>query len=217
MLPTQFRQLDDLAPGTWIVSEVDGSLAIKLGAKYGYDFNWVREAVTLGGLSGDIGLKIQLGVSATFGFETSGQYAIALGRPLEGRRLRFQLFRLNRKGLSFAFSAAGSAQARFNSLLPDNFDDFIAGVFGIHGLQVLKDLDKWTDPDQKLSDLIADVSDEYARKFLQAVTGIDPKKAFESARGRLVRCTSDSRPTINRPIVAQDASLSGGLRWHVPA
>ena len=85
---------------------MDGSLAIKLGAKYGYDFTWVREAVTVGGLSGDIGLKIQLGVSATFGFETSGQYAIALGRPLEGRRLRFQLFRLNRKGLSFAFSAA---------------------------------------------------------------------------------------------------------------
>jgi hypothetical protein len=186
MLPTQFRQLDDLAPGTWIVTEVDGSLAIKLGAKYGYDFNWVREAVTLGGLSGDIGLKIQLGVSATFGFETSGQYAIALGRPLEGRRLRFQLFRLNRKGLSFAFSAAGSAQASFNGLLPDNFDDFIGGVFGVHGLQVLKDLDRWTDPDQKLSDLIADVSSDYARQFLKAVTGIDPEQAFESARARLV-------------------------------
>lgn len=186
MLPTQFRQLDDLVPGTYIVTEVDGSIAIKLGAKYGYDFNWVREAVTLGGLSGDIGLKIQLGVSATFGFEASGQYAIALGRPLEGRRLRFQLFRLNRKGLSFAFSAAGSTQASFNSLLPDNFDDFISGVFGLHGLQVLKDLDKWTDPEQKLSDLIADVSDEYARKFLQSVTGIDPEQAFESARGRLV-------------------------------
>ena len=38
-----------------------------------------------------------------------------------------------------------------------------------------------------------------------------------SARGRLVLCTSDSRPTITPPIVAQDASLSGGLRSHVPA
>ena len=38
-----------------------------------------------------------------------------------------------------------------------------------------------------------------------------------SARGRLVLCTSDSRPTITPPIVAQDASLSCGLRSHVPA
>ena len=38
-----------------------------------------------------------------------------------------------------------------------------------------------------------------------------------SARGRLVLCTRDSRPTITPPIVAQDASLSGGLRSHVPA
>ena len=38
-----------------------------------------------------------------------------------------------------------------------------------------------------------------------------------SARSRLVLCTRDSRPTITPPIVAQDASLSGGLRSHVPA
>ena len=38
-----------------------------------------------------------------------------------------------------------------------------------------------------------------------------------SARGRLVLCTRDSRPTITPPIVAQDASLSGGVRRHVPA
>jgi hypothetical protein len=38
-----------------------------------------------------------------------------------------------------------------------------------------------------------------------------------SARSRLVLCTRDSRPTITPPIVAQGASLSGGLRSHVPA
>ena len=186
MLPTQFRQLDDLAPGTWIVTEVDGSLALKVGAQYGYDFNWVREAVALGGLSGDIGLKIQLGVSAMLGFEASGQYGVALSRPLAGRRVRVQLFRLNRKGLNFAFAAGGSAQASFNGLLPDNFDDFIQGVLGPHPLQVLADLDEWTDPDQNLSDLLAGVTDDYAKGFLKDVTGIDPDDAFEAARGRLV-------------------------------
>ena len=34
MLPSQFEQLDDLAPGTTIVAEIDGSLAVKLGAQY---------------------------------------------------------------------------------------------------------------------------------------------------------------------------------------
>jgi hypothetical protein len=186
MLPTQFKQLDDLEPGTWIVAEVDGSFAMTLGAQYGYDFNWVREAVQLGGLSGDIGLKIQVGVSASFGFEASGQYAIALGRPGDTRQIRLQLFRLNRKGLNLAYSARASAQGSGGALLPDNFDEFVQGVFGINGLQVLKELDKWTAPDRKLSDLLAGVAVDYAEEFLGKVTGIDPKAEFESARGRLV-------------------------------
>jgi hypothetical protein len=43
------------------------------------------------------------------------------------------------------------------------------------------------------------------------------RSSAHSARSRLVLCTRDSRPTITPPIVAQDASLSGGLRSHVPA
>ena len=43
------------------------------------------------------------------------------------------------------------------------------------------------------------------------------RSSAHSARSRLVLCTRDSRPTITPPIVAQDASLSGGLRRHVPA
>src|SRR5688572_4273844 len=186
MLPSQFRQLDDLEPGTWIVSEIDGSFAMTLGAQYGYDFNWVREAVQLGGLSGDIGLKVQVGASATFGFEASGQYAIALGRARDSQRLRLQLFRLNRKGLNLAFSASASAQGSAGGLLPDNFDEFVQGVFGLHGLQVLKDLDQWSASDAPLSDLLAGVGVGYAQEFLGAVTGIDPRTTFEAARGRLV-------------------------------
>ena len=186
MLPSQFRQLDDLEPGTWIVAEVDGSFAMTLGAQYGFDFNWVREAVQLGGLSGDIGLKVQIGVSANFGFEASGQYAVALIRPSEARQVRVQLFRLDRKGLSFAFSARATAQGNLGGLVPDHFDDFVAGVFGLNGLQILKELDKWTDPGHELADLLAGVAVDYAEDFLGKVTGIDPKQQFEAARQRLV-------------------------------
>ena len=42
------------------------------------------------------------------------------------------------------------------------------------------------------------------------------RSSAHSARSRLVLCTSDSRPTITPPIVAQDAPLSGGLRRRVP-
>ena len=43
------------------------------------------------------------------------------------------------------------------------------------------------------------------------------RSSAHSARSRLVLCTSDSRPTITPPIVAQDAPLSGGLRRRVSA
>ncbi len=185
MLPTQFRQLDDLEPGTWIVSEVDGSIALSLGAQYGFDFSWVRDAVQLGGASGDIGLKIQAGVSASVGFEASGQYAVALGRPLDARQVRLQLFRLDRKGLNLAFSASATTQGSAAGF-PDNFDDFVKGVFGLHGLQVLKDLIAWTSPDRKLSDLLANVGDDYAQAWLERVTGADAKTQFDTARQRLL-------------------------------
>ena len=71
-LPRQVRSVDGLPPGTILVTEVDGSVAVRLGAKDGYDFSWVREAATLGGLSGDIGLQLQLQASATFGFHAEG-------------------------------------------------------------------------------------------------------------------------------------------------
>ena len=208
MLPSQFTQLDDLAPGTAIVVEIDGSLAVKLGAQYGYDFSWIREDVTLGTLAGDIGLKIELGVSASFGFEASGQYALALTRSLKERRLRLQLFRLNRKGLNLAFSAKATAQGSFGGLLP-NYGEFLQGVFGLHTVQVLKDLEKWTDPSQKLTDLIAGVSVDYAKEFLTKVTGFDTETEFTAARGQLVKLLTTWHALPHRVTSMLYAQLQG--------
>ena len=60
-------------PATWILSEVDGSFALQLGVQAGYDFSWLRE-IPGGALQGDIGLRVQMGASAAFGFEVSGKY-----------------------------------------------------------------------------------------------------------------------------------------------
>src|SRR5262245_23701979 len=67
IVPSLISNDSDLKAGTWIYSEADGSFTGSAGVSYGYDFNWVHEA-KFAGLQGDIGLKIQLGLSASLGF-----------------------------------------------------------------------------------------------------------------------------------------------------
>ena len=61
------------------------------------------------------------------------------------------------------------------------------------------------------------VPDPSACQGVAHVPAAESRSSAHSARCRLVLCTRDSRPTFHPPIVAQDASLSGGLRRHVPA
>lgn len=176
ILPTQVTSLERFEPGTWLVAEVEGSAAVNLGAKFGYDFNWLREA-KLGGLTGDIGMRIQAGFSVALGFEASGKYALVVGREsqdLADRTLRLRLFRQRKRGWSFAFSASATVEGK-NELLPEELDDFIAAVFGTHGAQIVKDLavlDKWTDLTTDPSELLAGFTVDYAKKFFGSITAI---------------------------------------------
>lgn len=79
ILPTHVGPIEHLDPGTWLVAEVNGSVAANIGVQYGLDFNWVRDVEQLG-LSGDIGLRLQLGLEASLGFSARGKYAVVLGR-----------------------------------------------------------------------------------------------------------------------------------------
>jgi hypothetical protein len=190
MLPSQIDKLEDLAPGTWLVAEVDGSVALSLGVQYGYDFNWVRET-QLQGLSGDIALRLHAGISAAVSFTASGKFAVVVSRdPRDDadQTLRFRLFKLRQKGWGFALNAGASVQGDFSDFLPE-FDEFVKAVFGVHGAQVLKDLkavEKWTNPNQSLAEILGEVSVDYGWKFLEEVTGINPEDAFAQAKERLV-------------------------------
>ncbi len=182
-LPRQVETAGDLEPGTWLVAEINGSVAANLGVTFGYDFNWVREA-KLGGLTGDIGLRLQLGVNAALGFRASGKYALALSRqsllPSE-QLVRLRIFRLSTKGWNFAFDAGASVQADFTKFLPDTADDFIKAVFGVHGAQIVQDLqtiDKWTDPQTDLSNALAGLSADYVQELVTTLTGVSPEAAF---------------------------------------
>jgi hypothetical protein len=191
MLPRQVKGAGDLEPGSWIIAEVDGGISLSLGATFGYDFNWAREA-QLGGLKEDIGLRLQLGVKAALGFEAGGKYAVVVSRDsLEpaDQRLRLRLFKQSKRGVSFAFNAAATAQGRFSNL-PDTVDDFIKAVFDVHGGQAIDDLhafERWLDPARPLPDMLAGLSVDYGRNLLARVTGIDAEREFDRAQRLLTR------------------------------
>lgn len=58
-LPRQVKSIENLNPGTTVLYETMGSVGITVGAEYGYNFSWTREAVKIGALSADLNLKIE--------------------------------------------------------------------------------------------------------------------------------------------------------------
>lgn len=190
ILPSQIQSIDDLEPGTWIVTEVESDVTLSLGGQFGYDFNWVREARE-GGLTGDIGLRLQLGVDVALGFQAGGKFALMIGRDSENptrKKLRLRLFKQRIKGWNFAMDTGVTVAGDFTEF-SKNFDDFIKAVFGIHGTQVVKELEvieKWTDHSHDISKLLGGLSLGYFKKLVQDITGIDPAAAFHDAKARLL-------------------------------
>lgn len=180
-VPRQVKTFDDLKPKTTVVFETMGNLKLALGVEYGYDFNWVRDSVKLGNLSGDLGLKIELGLKAQFGFSAVGNYAIALSRETDAKTIRAQVYNMKQNGWSFSFDGGISGQFQKTDLVPEKLDDFIKGVFNLNGSQVLKDFDRWTDPNIDIKGLLGPGLENYARELIKKVTGIDPDKELKKA------------------------------------
>jgi hypothetical protein len=182
--PRQIQSPDDLPAGAWVIAETDGELKLNLGLEYGFNYSWVRESLALGGLTGDFGLKVELGVKTQLRFEAGGRYALVLSRENERRVMRAQVFKLRRNGWAFAFDGALSAKVDQN-LIPKNFDDFIRGVFNLNGRQALKDIvdgiEKWTDPRRTLKDLLGAELTDYAKELIKTVTGFDPETDIQRA------------------------------------
>ncbi|MDH4066519.1 MAG: hypothetical protein OEW19_19115, partial [Acidobacteriota bacterium] len=186
-LPRHVKTADSLPPGTWVVAEANGSLAIELGAKVGYDFSFVRE-VAEAGLSGDIGLKLDAAAKATVGFDVSGRYLVVVGREHEAPVLRVRLFKLARRGADFGCNLTVGVTG-IASVLPDAVDEFVAAVFGVHESQIvsaLANLEKWTSTDASVGALVAGLANDRALALLHASTGIDPESGFNRARESLV-------------------------------
>src|ERR1039457_5630767 len=187
-LPIQVSTDADLDPGVWIVAEVAGSIAVKIGAQYGFDYNWIK-TLKLGGLSGDVGLRLQLGINAALGLNASGTYAVVVSRDSTApgdRVVRVRLFRESSRGWNFAFNAGVDVQPSVN--LPATADDFIKAVFGVHGAQFIDDLhavEKWTGDNTTLGGLLANLGVDKSEQLLTDLTGVDASKLFTLAQSKL--------------------------------
>jgi len=185
--PALVRTASDLDAGTWLVAEVDGSIAVNLATTFGYDFSWVRET-ELGELKGDIGLKLQLGLAASVGFTAKSRYCVVVARESAREVLRLLLFKLSYKGVKVAASATAKAEFE-DAFLPATADDFVQGVFGVRGEQIIKVLgpiETWAGGSDAIPDALAGLTSDYLQALLTDLTGIDAAATFDAARGRLL-------------------------------
>jgi len=184
-LPRHVKQAHDLSPGSWLVAEIDGSLALNISAQLGYDFNMVREAKLLG-MTRSLGAKIDAGLKTTFGFDVSGRYLLVVGRESADNSsgvVRLQVFKQSQKGLNFGLNLTVGITGQND--LPTDLDDLVNAVFGVHGLQAVKDLhliEQWTDPTKDLGQTAARLLNDTGLKLLTEATGIDAKAEFDKAR-----------------------------------
>ncbi|MCB1020547.1 MAG: hypothetical protein KDC27_11505 [Acidobacteria bacterium] len=165
-MPSQVASAADLPQGTWILAEVSGSVRANAGVRFGLDFEWVR-SVQSGELAGDVGLAIQAGANAAFGVHASDRFVVLVGRDsldAGDECVRVRLHRLDEHGWSFAATAAVSLRGSTGALTPAQMDDFLAAILGVHGMQTLQEVRRWTDPDAALSEVAADFLDRHAQQ-----------------------------------------------------
>lgn len=127
---------DKLPAFTWIVSEVAGQVSANLGLTAGYDFNWVR-SLKVNELEGEIGLRISLGLQAALTANLSSKYYFVLSREQATDDVRLRLFRAKTKGWDFALHAGANITPSTGSFLPENLDDFIRAILGIHDAHLI--------------------------------------------------------------------------------
>ncbi len=185
-LPAAVHSPSDLEPGTSIVCKVNGHIGLKLGVQYGLNYNWLRFAKS-GGWTGDLGLKLQLGIDAALGFTASGAYTVILGRESIDPKIRLRIFKTRASGWDFALHAGlvGNLAIPLRSQTPD---DFIRAIFGVHPSQLVADLEtlaKWNGSAKTLEGVLANVGLNRSLALLHEVTGIDPKTAFSAAQKQL--------------------------------
>jgi hypothetical protein len=175
-----------IKPLTWLIAETDAAVAVHIAAQVGYDFSLIQDLRALGATR-EIGAKIDAGLKASFGFSVSGKYLVVLGREsgdAASLTVRLRLFKQSDRAGDFGVSLTVGVSTKAD--LPSNIHDLVKAVFGVHGQQIVKDLElleKWTDPTKDLRDTVAGLINSTGLRLLTETTGIDAKAEFNKARG----------------------------------
>jgi hypothetical protein len=185
-MPSQLNAATDVQPATWILAEVDGTVSTTLSAKLGYTLIKTEDLQWLG-TSHSVGAKIDASITASLGFNVAGAYLLVIGRPSSAdadQNLHLQLFKQIKDGWNIGLDLTAGIQA--DPQLPASPDDFISGVLGTYGPQVVKDLhsiENWTQGD--LGDNLAALTTQTAKNLLQNVAQKDPNGQLAEAVGIL--------------------------------
>jgi hypothetical protein len=181
-LPVHVHTADDLAPHTHLVAEAGGSLTASIAATFGHQFNWVRHVADkkFGPiLQGDIGLQLQLGLTAAFDFTVQGKFAVVVSRETTDPVIRVRVYKLRMHEFDFALGASVGATASVP--LPASFDDLLEAALGVHFLQILKELE---DPNA-IQNWISQFGPEYVQDLLKKFTGLDLNAADQKLQSFL--------------------------------
>jgi len=98
-----------------------------------------------------------------------------------------RVFKMAKKGWDFALNAGVNVTGINNGFLPDELDDFIAAIFGVHGAQIVEDLRTfrdWVNPAVPLPEKFAGFISQYVTNQLSTHLGTEIQK-FEAARQKV--------------------------------
>jgi methylphosphotriester-DNA--protein-cysteine methyltransferase len=175
-LPAHVHTADDLAPRTHLIAEAGGSLSASIAATFGHQFNWLRRIndQTRGPiLQGDVGLQLQLGLTAAFNLAVQGKFAVCVSRETTDSVIRVRIYKLRMHEFDFALGASVGATA--DVPLPASFDDLLEAALGVHVLQILQDLE---DPNT-IQNWINQFGPQYVQDLLKKFTGLDLDAAIQ--------------------------------------
>ena len=185
-LPSQANDITKLPSSTALISEVDGSFSLGATVTFGYDFNWIRAIDTLG-LKGDIGLKLEAGLSASLGVGMTGKFAVMLSRETADPVIRMRLYKLRINNWNFGFDASVTATGQVPA--PASLNDLIKAVTGTHQQQIMKllgQVEDWTDPNTPIFGPFVNMVDSEAQRLIQSLTGVaDLAAAFNTLTARI--------------------------------
>jgi len=185
-LPSQVDDITKLPGKTTLISEVNGSFSLGVKAVFGYNFNWVR-AVNGLGLKGDVGLKLQAGLTASLGFGMSGKYALMLSRETDDKKIRVRLYKLRVSELDLGLDA--SLTVTPEAPAPNSLDDLIRAITGTHQQQIMKllgDVQDWTNPTKPIFGPFVNMIDADAQKLIESLTGVaNLATAFNDVKARI--------------------------------